>query len=35
MDFLELSKKRFSARNYSADKIEQSKIDYIIVFRTP
>nr|WP_129732276.1 nitroreductase family protein [Parabacteroides goldsteinii] len=30
MDFLELSKKRFSARNYSADKIEQSKIDYII-----
>ena len=30
MDFLELTKKRFSARNYKSDKVEQDKIDYII-----
>jgi nitroreductase len=30
MNFLELTKKRFSARNYSADKVEENKIDYII-----
>ena len=30
MNFLELTKKRFSARNYKADQIEQNKIDYII-----
>lgn len=30
MDFLELTKKRFSARSYKSDKVEQNKIDYII-----
>lgn len=30
MDFLELTKKRFSARSYKPDEIEQDKIDYII-----
>lgn len=30
MDFLELVRKRFSARSYKADKVEQDKIDYII-----
>lgn len=30
MDFLELTKKRFSARNYKSDRIEQEKIDYIL-----
>ena len=30
MNFLELTKKRFSARSYKSDSIEQSKIDYII-----
>ena len=30
MDFLELTKKRFSARNYKSDVVEQEKLDYII-----
>ncbi len=30
MDFLELTKKRFSARSYKPDAVEQEKIDYII-----
>lgn len=30
MNFLELTKKRFSARNYTSDPVEQDKIDYII-----
>lgn len=30
MDFLELTKKRFSARSYQSDKVEQEKIDYIM-----
>lgn len=29
MNFLELSKQRYSARNYSSDMIEQEKLDYI------
>ena len=30
MNFLELTKKRFSVRNYKSDRVEQDKIDYII-----
>lgn len=30
MNFLELSKQRYSARNYSSDMIEQEKLDYIL-----
>lgn len=30
MDFLELTKKRFSARSYKPDAVEQEKLDYII-----
>lgn len=30
MNFLELTKKRFSARNYKSDMVEQEKLDYII-----
>lgn len=30
MNFLELVKSRYSARNYKPDRIEQEKIDYII-----
>lgn len=30
MDFLELTKKRFSARSYKTDAVEQEKLDYII-----
>lgn len=30
MNFLELSKQRYSARNYSSDIIEQEKLDYIL-----
>lgn len=30
MDFLELVRKRFSARSYTSDKVEQDKMDYII-----
>ena len=30
MDFLELAKKRFSARSYRPDKVEKEKIDYIL-----
>ena len=30
MNFLELTKKRFSARSYKSDRIEQEKIDYIL-----
>lgn len=27
MNFLELTKKRFSVRNYKSDRVEQDKID--------
>lgn len=30
MDFLELAKKRFSARSYRPDKVEKEKTDYIL-----
>lgn len=30
MNFLELTKKRFSARSYKSDMVEQEKLDYII-----
>ncbi|WP_321480074.1 nitroreductase family protein [uncultured Bacteroides sp.] len=30
MNFLELSKQRYSARNYSSNMIEQEKLDYIL-----
>lgn len=30
MNFLELAKKRFSARSYKSDKVELDKIDYIM-----
>lgn len=30
MDFLELTKKRFSARSYKLDMVEQEKLNYII-----
>lgn len=30
MDFLELTKKRFSARSYKPDAVEQDKLDYIL-----
>lgn len=30
MNFLELTKKRFSARSYKPDMVEQEKLDYII-----
>lgn len=30
MNFLELAKKRFSARSYKADKVEKEKLDYIM-----
>ena len=30
MDFLELAKKRFSARSYKSDRVEPDKIDYVI-----
>lgn len=30
MNFLELTKQRYSARNYSSDTIEQEKLDYIL-----
>lgn len=30
MNFLELTKKRFSARSYKSDKVEPDKIDYIM-----
>ena len=32
MNFLELTKKRFSVRKYKSDRVEQDKIDYIIEF---
>lgn len=30
MDFLELTRKRFSARSYKSDAVEQEKLDYIM-----
>lgn len=30
MDFLALTKKRFSARSYKSDEVEQDKLDYIL-----
>lgn len=30
MDFLELTKKRFSARSYKSDEVEEEKLNYII-----
>lgn len=30
MNFLELTKRRYSARNYSSDMVEQEKLDYIL-----